>query len=194
MCGIPFVFLWQGDRIRVSSKFCAAIRQRREADAQRVEDQRKSRGRRLALRRQRVELEQLEGLGDGAQLGAARRGPENKLAAVAAEMITATTATIILDGEKNNSIVGGESDHAVGVGDDSSSSSSSSSSASLVKSLGEGVTDLAVAGRHEGGPRSPPEPTDTCHPTNLTAPALVHVRSESLLGSRSVSLSDKEMV
>ncbi|KAK4458106.1 putative polyamine transporter, partial [Cladorrhinum samala] len=50
MCGIPFVFLWQGDRIRAGSKFCAAIRQRREADAQRVEDQRKSRGRRLALR------------------------------------------------------------------------------------------------------------------------------------------------
>ncbi|KAK4163016.1 putative polyamine transporter [Cladorrhinum sp. PSN259] len=41
MCVIPFVFLWQGDRIRANSKFCIALRERREANAKRIEDQRR---------------------------------------------------------------------------------------------------------------------------------------------------------
>lgn len=44
MCAIPFVFLWQGDRIRANSKFCIAIRERREANAKKIEDQRRRRG------------------------------------------------------------------------------------------------------------------------------------------------------
>ncbi|KAK3997195.1 putative polyamine transporter [Cladorrhinum sp. PSN332] len=41
MCVIPFVFLWQGDRIRANSKFCIALRERREANAKRIDDQRR---------------------------------------------------------------------------------------------------------------------------------------------------------
>ncbi|KAK4223192.1 major facilitator superfamily domain-containing protein [Podospora fimiseda] len=41
MCAIPFIFLWQGDRIRGNSKFCIALRERREANAKRIEDQRR---------------------------------------------------------------------------------------------------------------------------------------------------------
>ncbi|KAK0673511.1 putative polyamine transporter [Cercophora samala] len=41
MCVIPFVFLWQGDKIRSNSKFCLAIRQRKEEQQQKIEDQRR---------------------------------------------------------------------------------------------------------------------------------------------------------
>ncbi|KAK4175882.1 major facilitator superfamily domain-containing protein [Triangularia setosa] len=41
MCAIPFVFLWQGDRIRSNSKFCLAIRERKEEQQQKIEDQRR---------------------------------------------------------------------------------------------------------------------------------------------------------
>ncbi|KAK3387557.1 major facilitator superfamily transporter [Podospora didyma] len=43
MCVIPFVFLWQGDKIRANSKFCHALRQRKEEMARRIEDQRRRR-------------------------------------------------------------------------------------------------------------------------------------------------------
>ncbi|KAK4651284.1 hypothetical protein QC762_604840 [Podospora pseudocomata] len=41
MCAIPFVFLWQGDKIRSNSKFCLAIRQRKEEQQQKIEEQRR---------------------------------------------------------------------------------------------------------------------------------------------------------
>jgi len=43
MCIIPFLFLWQGERIRANSQFCIAIRQRREEMAARIDAQRKRR-------------------------------------------------------------------------------------------------------------------------------------------------------
>lgn len=43
MCAIPFVFLWQGRRIRASSEFCTALRERKEEMARRVDAQRRRR-------------------------------------------------------------------------------------------------------------------------------------------------------
>ena len=45
MCVIPFVFLWQGDRIRANSGFCIALRQRKEEMARKIDEQRKKRRR-----------------------------------------------------------------------------------------------------------------------------------------------------
>lgn len=45
MCAIPFVFLWQGDRIRANSGYCIALRQRREEVARQIDEQRKKRRR-----------------------------------------------------------------------------------------------------------------------------------------------------
>ncbi|KAK3683998.1 fluconazole resistance protein [Podospora appendiculata] len=44
MCAIPFVFLWQGEKIRASSKFCLALRVRKEEMAKKIEEQRKRLG------------------------------------------------------------------------------------------------------------------------------------------------------
>ncbi|KAK3314680.1 major facilitator superfamily domain-containing protein [Apodospora peruviana] len=41
MCAIPFVFLWQGEKIRANSKFCLALRQRKEEMARKIDEQRK---------------------------------------------------------------------------------------------------------------------------------------------------------
>ncbi|KAK0634823.1 major facilitator superfamily domain-containing protein [Bombardia bombarda] len=41
MCAIPFVFLWQGEKIRANSKFCLVLRQRKEEMASRIEQQRR---------------------------------------------------------------------------------------------------------------------------------------------------------
>ncbi|KAK1761192.1 major facilitator superfamily domain-containing protein [Echria macrotheca] len=43
MCVIPFLFLWQGPRIRASSKFCIALKKRKEEMAAKIEAQRKRR-------------------------------------------------------------------------------------------------------------------------------------------------------
>jgi MFS family permease len=43
MCAVPFVFLWQGRRIRASSEFCTALRERKEEMARQVEAQRRRR-------------------------------------------------------------------------------------------------------------------------------------------------------
>lgn len=43
MCAVPFVFLWQGRRIRASSGFCTALRERKEEMARRVDAQRRRR-------------------------------------------------------------------------------------------------------------------------------------------------------
>ncbi|KAK4453026.1 polyamine transporter 3 [Podospora aff. communis PSN243] len=48
MCIIPFIFLWQGERIRAGSTFCIAIRQRREEMDRKIDEQRKRRTLRLA--------------------------------------------------------------------------------------------------------------------------------------------------
>ena len=40
MCLIPFIFLWKGPDIRAKSKFCIALRERREEIARRVEEER----------------------------------------------------------------------------------------------------------------------------------------------------------
>ncbi|KAK1836071.1 major facilitator superfamily domain-containing protein [Podospora conica] len=41
MCAVPFVFLWQGRRIRAASGFCTALRERKEEMARRVAAQRR---------------------------------------------------------------------------------------------------------------------------------------------------------
>ncbi|KAK0740778.1 major facilitator superfamily domain-containing protein [Schizothecium vesticola] len=43
MCAVPFVLVWQGRRIRASSGFCTALRERKEEMARRVEAQRRRR-------------------------------------------------------------------------------------------------------------------------------------------------------
>lgn len=40
MCVIPFLFIWQGERLRAGSRFCIALRERKEELAKRVEEQR----------------------------------------------------------------------------------------------------------------------------------------------------------
>ncbi|KAM7193364.1 Major facilitator superfamily domain containing protein [Naviculisporaceae sp. PSN 640] len=39
MCAIPFVFLWQGDRIRANSGFCIELRERKAEMARKIEEQ-----------------------------------------------------------------------------------------------------------------------------------------------------------
>ncbi|KAF9874510.1 hypothetical protein CkaCkLH20_08073 [Colletotrichum karsti] len=41
MCVIPFVFIWKGERIRAGSRFCIALRERREEMERKVERQRR---------------------------------------------------------------------------------------------------------------------------------------------------------
>ncbi|KAK4205723.1 putative polyamine transporter [Triangularia verruculosa] len=53
MCVIPFVFLWQGDRIRSNSKFCLAIRQRKEEQTRKIEEQRRRSHARMLQRESR---------------------------------------------------------------------------------------------------------------------------------------------
>ncbi|KAK0706947.1 major facilitator superfamily domain-containing protein [Lasiosphaeria miniovina] len=85
MCAIPFVFLWQGDRIRANSKFCLALRQRKEDMARRIEDQR--------TRRFRRESEKWS-----SSLSSA--GPRQDAAATAADAAAAasTSSSTFLDG------------------------------------------------------------------------------------------------
>lgn len=39
MCAIPFLFIWKGERLRAGSRFCIALKERREALARRLEEQ-----------------------------------------------------------------------------------------------------------------------------------------------------------
>ncbi|KAJ2968839.1 hypothetical protein NQ176_g8984 [Zarea fungicola] len=48
MCIIPFIFIWKGEAIRARSKFCVALRERREKLARREERRR--------LRHERAEI------------------------------------------------------------------------------------------------------------------------------------------
>lgn len=41
MCIIPFLFIWKGEKLRAGSRFCTAIRERKEEMAHRAEDQRR---------------------------------------------------------------------------------------------------------------------------------------------------------
>ncbi|EGX88490.1 Major facilitator superfamily transporter [Cordyceps militaris CM01] len=41
MCVIPFIFIWKGEAIRARSKFCVALRERREKLARRAEERRR---------------------------------------------------------------------------------------------------------------------------------------------------------
>lgn len=41
MCAIPFVFIWQGERLRAGSRFCIALKERKVELARRVEEQRR---------------------------------------------------------------------------------------------------------------------------------------------------------
>jgi hypothetical protein len=43
MCIIPFVFIWKGERIRAGSRFCIALKERKEEMARRIEAQRQKR-------------------------------------------------------------------------------------------------------------------------------------------------------
>ena len=40
MCGIPFLFLWKGDRIRAGSKFCKFLKERKENEREELERER----------------------------------------------------------------------------------------------------------------------------------------------------------
>lgn len=40
VCIIPFIFIWKGERIRAGSRFCIALRERKEEMERRVEEQR----------------------------------------------------------------------------------------------------------------------------------------------------------
>ena len=48
MCAIPFIFLWQGEKIRANSKFCLALRRRSAEMAAKIEDQRRRKSERLS--------------------------------------------------------------------------------------------------------------------------------------------------
>ncbi|KAK8078491.1 major facilitator superfamily transporter [Apiospora saccharicola] len=39
MCGIPFLFIWKGERIRNGSKFCQELRRRKEEQARKAEEE-----------------------------------------------------------------------------------------------------------------------------------------------------------
>lgn len=43
MCGIPFVFLWKGDRIREGSRFCTYLREKKEKELAELERERRER-------------------------------------------------------------------------------------------------------------------------------------------------------
>jgi hypothetical protein len=58
MCIIPFVFLWQGEKIRANSKFCTALRARKEEMTRKIEEQKERR------RRTVLEGEKEKGKGD----------------------------------------------------------------------------------------------------------------------------------
>jgi hypothetical protein len=45
VCIIPFIFIWKGERIRAGSRFCIALRERKEEMERRVEEQRCKEGR-----------------------------------------------------------------------------------------------------------------------------------------------------
>jgi len=40
MCFVPFAFIWKGERIRAGSRFCIALKQRKEEMARKVGEQR----------------------------------------------------------------------------------------------------------------------------------------------------------
>jgi len=41
LCGVPFVFLWKGDRIREGSKFCRYIREKKAGELDELERERR---------------------------------------------------------------------------------------------------------------------------------------------------------
>lgn len=43
MSAIPFVFFWKGEQIRAGSRFCIALRERKEEMERKVEEQRRRR-------------------------------------------------------------------------------------------------------------------------------------------------------
>jgi hypothetical protein len=43
MCTIPFIFIWQGQRIRANSRFCIALKERKEDLQRRIDEQRRRR-------------------------------------------------------------------------------------------------------------------------------------------------------
>lgn len=45
VCIIPFVFIWKGERIRAGSRFCIALKERKEDMERRVEEERLRDGR-----------------------------------------------------------------------------------------------------------------------------------------------------
>ncbi len=49
MCLVPFAFIWKGERIRAGSRFCIALRLRKEEMARKVEEQRLRRDMRAAV-------------------------------------------------------------------------------------------------------------------------------------------------
>lgn len=44
VCIIPFIFIWKGERIRAGSRFCIALKERKEEMERRVEEERVGNG------------------------------------------------------------------------------------------------------------------------------------------------------
>ena len=45
MCSVPFIFIWKGEKIRASSPFSIALKERKQEMARKVEEQRRRRER-----------------------------------------------------------------------------------------------------------------------------------------------------
>ncbi|KAK0748508.1 major facilitator superfamily domain-containing protein [Apiosordaria backusii] len=80
MCVIPFVFLWQGDRIRGNSKFCIAIWERKVEQERKIQEQRRRSQARLLERaqqqgeQQEKEVVAVEGSGSEGSSGSESAG------------------------------------------------------------------------------------------------------------------------
>jgi len=64
MCLIPFIFIWKGERIRAGSRFCIALRERKEQMERKVEEQR-----RRGVRRRPSQQPDVDSKGSGLEIG-----------------------------------------------------------------------------------------------------------------------------
>jgi len=72
MCVIPYVFVWKGESLRARSKFCIALKKRKEEMERKEEEQRQIRERR--------ESAHLDGQGSGGSGGASDAAQDNRVA------------------------------------------------------------------------------------------------------------------
>ncbi|KAK4184734.1 putative polyamine transporter [Podospora australis] len=108
MCAIPFVFLWQGDKIRANSKFCIALRERKEKNAKMVDEQRRKSAMKLEMQRQgkMAESQRTASSGSGMSSGAIIGPPDS--GAVPQERRMETTVGEKLDVFVQEKVASGE--------------------------------------------------------------------------------------